>query len=319
MLGFPSILLAAVAVTFPAENQRLPATGCTYVIGSAETNRRERLYMNGVGVDVYRTGAFLAMVKTSPGTNTITFVQGTNTLIRRFVVASPPNATGKSAVANPATKDKPRDPYADLGIPTNAVFAAKPSLGTPPDRIHVMLDAGHGGRDTGALSPLGKKEKDFNLLQAKAVEAKLKSAGFKVTMTRSDDTFPSLYDRPRRAYREKADVFVSIHHNATVPGTDPRDARHCVTYASNEKGLALARAVQRHLAQAVEPVRSAGAQMKSLAVCRNPAVPSCLVEVDFINLPEGEEAASDEARRDRVATAIALGILDWLADSEPQG
>lgn len=163
------------------------------------------------------------------------------------------------------------------------------------------------------------KEKDFNLLQAKAVEAKLKGAGFKVTMTRSGDTFPSLYDRPRRAYRENADVFVSIHHNATVPGTDPRDARHCVTYASNEKGLALARAVQRHLAQAVEPVRSVGAQMKSLAVCRNPAVPSCLVEVDFINLPEGEEASSDEARRDKVATAIVLGILDWLADTESQG
>lgn len=312
MLGFPSILMAAVTVTFPAESQRLPSTGCTYVIGSAETNRRERLYMNGVGVDIYRTGAFLAMAKTSPGTNTLTFVQGTNTLIRRFVVASPPKAAERPSAEKPEAKDTPRDSYADLGIPTNAVFAAKPSLGTPLDRIHVMLDAGHGGRDTGALSPCGMREKDFNLLQAKAVEAKLKSAGFKVTMTRSGDTFPSLYDRPRRAYREKADAFVSIHHNATAPGTDPRDARHCVTYASNEKGLALARAVQRHLAQAVEPVRSVGAQMKSLAVCRNPAVPSCLVEVDFINLPEGEEASSDPVRREKVASAILCGLLDWL-------
>lgn len=320
MIGASFILMAAVAVTFPAENQRLPETDCTYVIGSAETNRRERLYLNGVGVDVYRTGAFIAMAKTTPGTNTLTFVQGTNTLVRRFVVASHRKAAIRSATGNALSAktaavksaDSPHDPYADLGIPTNAVFAAKPSRGTPPGRIHVMVDAGHGGRDTGALSPRGMREKDFNLLQAKALEAQLRKAGFKVTMTRNDDSFPALYDRPRRAYRENADVFISIHHNATAPSSDPRDARHCVTYASNEKGMPLARAVQRHLAQTVSPVRDSGAQMKSLAVCRNPAVPSCLVEVDFINLPEGEEASSDPVRREKVASAILRGLLDWM-------
>ena len=64
--------LAAILVTFPAENQRLPVTDRTYVIGAAETNRRERLYLNGVEIDVYRTGAFLAMAKAQPGTNTLT-------------------------------------------------------------------------------------------------------------------------------------------------------------------------------------------------------------------------------------------------------
>ena len=60
-------LFAALLVTFPAENQKLPATARTYVIGAAETNRRERLYLNDVEIDVYRTGAFLTMVKVSPG------------------------------------------------------------------------------------------------------------------------------------------------------------------------------------------------------------------------------------------------------------
>ena len=242
--------LASILVTFPAENQRLPATACTYVIGAADTNRQERLYLNGVGIDVYRTGAFLAMAGTKPG--------------------------------------------------------------TPPGEVHVMVDAGHGGRDTGALSPRGLKEKDFNMMLAKSVESVLRKAGFKVSMTRTDDATLPLYDRPRRAYREKVDAFISIHHNATGVASDPRDARHTVTYASNENGLALAKAVQRHVAEAVAPVRNKGAEIKSLAVCRNPAVPSCLVEADFINLPEGEEASLDPARRERIANAILLGLLDWL-------
>ena len=300
-------LIASLLVTFPAENQKLPATGRTYVIGAAETNSKERLYLNGVELDVYRTGAFLAMLKTRPGTNVAEFVQGTNTLVRRFVVAE----ARKSPIDGKPVKR--RDPYEDLGIPTNAVFAAVPPRGAHPSSVHVMIDAGHGGTDPGALSPRGFCEKDFNLKQALSLEKELKRAGFKVTMTRRDDSFLPIYDRPRRAFREKADLFVSIHHNATGVGGNPREARHSVTYASNEAGLALAKAIQGQIAQSVAPVKDNGARFKSLAVCRNPAVPSCLVEVDFINLPEGEEASMDAVRRKHVSQAIVMGILDWMA------
>jgi N-acetylmuramoyl-L-alanine amidase len=278
------------------------------VIGAADTNRKERLYLNGVGVDVYRTGAFLAFVKTHPVTNVLEFTQGTNTLVRRFVVPEPERQS-----SNGGKPQKPRNPYEDLGIPEDAKFASKPPKGTPPRNVHVMIDAGHGGNDPGALSPRGFKEKDFNLDQALSLEAELRKAGFRVTMTRSDDSFPALYDRARRAVREKADLFISVHHNATGVGGDPREARHTVTYASNDAGLDLAKAVQKQIAQTLDPVKDKGAMMKSLAVCRNPAVPSCLVEVDFINLPEGEEASLDPVRRRMVSRAIVMGILDWIA------
>ena len=306
-------LIASILVTFPAENQKLPVTDRTYVIGAAETNRKGRLYLNGVEVAVYRTGAFLAMVRTRPGTNTIEFVQGTNTFVRRFTVAAPEKVKVNASAAK-VDPPKPRNPYEDLGIPTNAVFAAKPPKGTRPSDIHIMIDAGHGGKDSGALSPRGFKEKDFNLKQALSLDTELRKVGFKVTLTRGDDAFPLLYDRPRKAVREKADLFISIHHNATGVGGNPREVRHCVTYASNDAGLALAKAVQRQVAQAVAPVKDNGAQLKSLAVCRNPAVPSCLVEVDFINLPEGEEASMDPVRCRNVSRAIVMGILDWLAE-----
>lgn len=305
-----SALIASLLVTFPAENQKLPATGQTYVIGAAGTNRKERLYLNGVGIDVYRTGAFLAFAKTRPGTNVLEFAQGTNTLVRRFVVVEPARQLSTAS----GKPQKPRNPYEDLGIPADAEFAAKPPKGTSPRNVHVMVDAGHGGNDPGALSPRGFKEKDFNLEQALSLETELRKAGFRVTMTRSDDSFPALYDRPRRAVREKADLFISVHHNATGVGGDPREARHTVSYASNNAGLALAKAVQKQIAQTLHPVKDNGAMLKSLAVCRNPAVPSCLVEVDFINLPEGEEASLDPVRRRMVSRAIVMGVLDWLAE-----
>ena len=303
-------LIASILVAFPAEGQKLPETGRAYVIGAADTNRRERLYLNGVEIDVYRTGAFLAMVKTRTGTNVLEFAQGTNALVRSFVVAAPPRNSGAAKAEPP----KPRNPYEDLGIPTNAVFAAKPPKGCRPSDVHVVVDAGHGGKDPGALSPRGFKEKVFNILQAESLAAELKGAGFKVTMTRSGDSFIPIYDRPRLAVDRKADLFISIHHNATGVGGNPREARHTVTYASNEAGLALAAAIQRQVGQAVSPVRDNGAKLKSLAVCRNPAVPSCLVEVDFINLPEGEEASMDPARRKNVSRAIVMGVLDWMAE-----
>ena len=302
-----SALFASILVTFPAENQNLPATDRVYVIGAADTNRRERLYLNGVEIDVYRTGAFLAMVKARPGTNTLEFAQGVNVLTRNFTVSAPQAFVEVRPTC-------PRNVYEDLGIPTNSVFAAKPPKGCLPSDVHVVVDAGHGGRDPGALSPRGFREKDINLRQAESLAGELEKAGFKVTMTRTDDSFLALYDRPKLAVREKADLFISVHHNATGVGGNPREARHAVTYASNAAGLALASAIQRQMAQAVAPVKDNGARMKSLAVCRNPAVPSCLVEVDFINLPEGEEASLDPVRRKSVSRAIVMGVLDWLAE-----
>ena len=64
-----------IVVTFPAERQRLPAIEETYLIGATTPGRTEMLYVNGVTTDVYRTGAFLAMVPVKPGTNTLTVFQ----------------------------------------------------------------------------------------------------------------------------------------------------------------------------------------------------------------------------------------------------
>ncbi len=207
----------------------------------------------------------------------------------------------------------PIPPKALMAPDPTVGFPDHPPYGRPVSSVRICVDAGHGGEETGALSPHGWKEKDVNLMQARAIRDALERVGFQVLMTRDDDVTTALFERPWFAYRERVDAFISVHHNATAVNRDPRVVRHTTTYASTSNGLALATCIQKHIADVLSPVKDAGAQLRSYAVCRNPAVPSCLIEVDFVNLPEGEEASWNPNRQKKVADAVLLGVLDWMS------
>jgi N-acetylmuramoyl-L-alanine amidase len=84
---------------------------------------------------------------------------------------------------------------------------------------HVVIDPGHGGRDTGAIGPGGLCEKDVTLAVALELQRQMQKRGVRVTMTRSDDRFLSLAERSRLANAAGVDLFLSIHCNAS-PGGD---------------------------------------------------------------------------------------------------
>ena len=155
---------------------------------------------------------------------------------------------------------------------------------------------------------------------ARSVRDELCKRGYRVVMTRDDDKAVGLYDRPKVAHANNADAFISIHHNAPPVDRDPRDRRYSVVYAWNDIGERLGRAVNRRIAavNAAEGVKNNGVSRANYAVTRNPEIPSCLIEVDFITSPEGEEASWNPVRRRRVAAAIADGIDDWAAGTEPE-
>lgn len=381
--AFPQTAQCGIAVTFPAQGAKLPCIEKCHCIGAVEPGAR--LEINGTEIKPYRTGAFIAMLGTTPGaTNTLVFVSGDERLERSFFVSGPQEkaATPPPApVSDPDADERVEKPWraykAKANVFMNRVrslpgdgeslaflpegftvqgapmkdgknaaiwidgrfafidssriaecggdlpdrskaapdisegFPEKPS-GKPAGSIKILIDPGHGKSDTGTRSPHGWCEKDANLAQAKAIRDELAKAGFDTVMTREDDSFPALYDRPLQAYSMHADAFISIHHNANPPQSDPRTARHTVAYASNGRGLELAKAIQKHVAAALPGVKNKGAQTASYAVCRNPAVPSCLLEIDFLNLPEGEEAVFfDTERRERVAKAVVRGVKDW--------
>jgi N-acetylmuramoyl-L-alanine amidase len=114
--------------------------------------------------------------------------------------------------------DKTTEPYEyKSGMPEDNVASLSEALGL---KIRtVVIDAGHGGHDPGAIGPTGLKEKDVNLRIAKALKEKLDKDGkkfgiTKVYLTRSTDKFIPLEERTAIAKKQGADLFISIHCNA---------------------------------------------------------------------------------------------------------
>ncbi|MFH0948204.1 MAG: N-acetylmuramoyl-L-alanine amidase [Elusimicrobiota bacterium] len=115
-------------------------------------------------------------------------------------------------------------------VETNEIKKSKPTKA-----IHkfnkIVVDAGHGGEDPGAVGPKGTKEKDINLAIAKRLGEILKKDGYDVFLTRSDDIFIPLSERTKFANRVMADLFVSIHCNASISD----DTRGFEIYFLSEK------------------------------------------------------------------------------------
>ena len=294
---------ASVAISFPRDGQKLPAIERCYVLGHTAPGVTN-VVVQGVNVPVHPSGGWVTMVDLKAGANAIV-AGGSCITVSVARAASPdPAATNAPPAKSPARK------YAKL--PYAADKPKAPPKGKRPAEITVVVDPGHGGSDTGALTPRGFTEKDANLRLAKAVRDELRRRGFAVVMTREDDSFPALYDRPKVAHANKADAFISIHHNAPPLDRDPRKLRYHTVYAWNDIGSRLAAAINRRMADAFGPkLKSNGVMHANFAVTRNPEIPSCLVETDFITTPEGEIDCWDDARRKNVAAAIAQGFADW--------
>ena len=286
-------LLAAVSIVFPPEGAKLPYLERCYVMGAVDGGE-EVVRLRGCEVVVGRSGAWATVVDVKPGTNVVE-IGGVK---RTFIV-------------EPSKPSKPSKPYPKLEY---AADQAKPHpTGKKPEEITVVIDAGHGGRDTGAMSPHGLPEKDANLRLANAVRNELVKRGYKVVMTREDDAFVELYDRPKVAHKVKADLFVSIHHNAPGYASNPFAIRSQSVYAWNALGERLAKAINGRMVAADPALANDGVLHANFAVTRNPEIPSCLIEADFITHPDGECAAWDFSRRPAIAAAIADGIADWVA------
>lgn len=297
-MTFP-FLLAFLSVAFPGEGARLGHVKRVYVIGAVDKGVTNIL-VNGTSFPVYRTGSWAAMASVAEGDNEITVSSGSETLVRRFRILP------KRAPAEKASKrEYKKHPYASdepQGVPT----AKKPS------EITVFLDPGHGGPDSGALSPRSFPEKQVNLLVAREVRSELTRMGYNVLMTRDDDIFIPLQERPRKAHEIKADAFVSIHHNAPAHDGDAASVRYLSVFAWNDIGKALASSIEKSLAAALAgELPSKGVMHANFTVTRSTQVPSCLLEVDFVTSPQGEAACWNVEHRRKVGKAVAAGIDKW--------
>lgn len=299
--------IAALTIAFPGAGRKLPWVEKAYMIGAVPRGVTN-LTVQTKNVPIYRTGAWATMVDVVEGVNSVEIVYGESCTNHTFIVGAKPKVSASESeqgqVKAPEKKWEKLDYCGDTPVPHPA--------GKKPEEIFIYIDPGHGGTDTGALSPHGFFEKDANLLQAKALKKELLSRGYNVLMTREDDRALVLTERPRDATEKKADAFISIHHNAPSVGQDASTARHTAVYYWNDIGKRLSDSVIDRLAGALDgEVSSKGALFANFAVTRNPEIPSILVEVDFMTHPEGEEAIFDHTRRAWIAKAIADGFADW--------
>jgi N-acetylmuramoyl-L-alanine amidase len=178
----------------------------------------------------------------------------------------------------------------------------------------IVLDPGHGDFDKGARSRW-ITEKDANLDIARRLRRVLESVGAQVVMTRSDDTFVPLRERPAVAMKLNADAFLSIHCNSSAR---PTNAGTEVFYrrgdaAARQLALNLYRA---HRAQTglrgrgVKP--DSGAPQGGLAVLKHTTVPCALVEIAFVNHPQEGPKLADPTWRQGVAEGLARGLARFM-------
>src|SRR6202521_991018 len=123
-----------------------------------------------------------------------------------------------SGPARQAQSQQQTSPPQD-GSQTSVPQQAAPAQIVPPASTHpgpiVILDPAHGGSDTGARGPSGAMEKDIALLFARIVRVELERQGYRVLMTRNDDSNPSYDDRATVANSHRDALFISIHLAST--------------------------------------------------------------------------------------------------------
>jgi N-acetylmuramoyl-L-alanine amidase len=168
----------------------------------------------------------------------------------------------------------------------------------------VVIDAGHGGGDSGARSRWGGMEKAATLDTALRLDPKLRAAGFKTVLTRKGDYFVPLNDRARISNQQDNAIFVSIHFN----DAPSRRIAGVETYYQSRPALKIAVAVQ-HSVCCLPGTTSRGVKTANYRVLRKNEYPAVLVEGGFISNPrEGAKCAS-AGYHEALAGAIAQAII----------
>ncbi len=276
------------------------------------------------------------------------------------VVEAPPAVDVKEKGAAPGVKTAIADvPTSDKNTPAPEAHTARPTANGDRSLIRtlglkigkIVVDAGHGGHDTGTLGPLGLREKDLVLDVAlrlgKLLETKLHA---EVVYTRDDDTFIPLETRTAIANQEQADLFISIHANSS----DDPSARGIETYYLNfttqrdalavaarenavsetsihelqdlvkkialkekiEESREFAGDVQRSLCTALgaktSTIRDRGVKKAPFIVLIGANMPSILAEISFVSNPTDEKKLRTPAYRQKIAEALYKGVARYV-------
>lgn len=262
------------------------------------------------------------------------------------------DVSGERKAAKPAALRQPLPkPAPDKPQPSLEATPAKPPAGQTQRAVKIVIDAGHGGKDPGAVGKKGLREKDVALNIVRMVRERL-SAKFngKIILTRDRDVFIPLVERTGIANKEDADIFISIHLNASpkraANGVETyilslaksEEARRLAarenstsaesvgdlefilndllkTAKTNDSGR-LAEIVQKNLVSKIRiknsKIRSNGIKGAPFYVLVGTRMPSILVEVSFISNLEEEKRLRDPKYLSDIVDGITSGIIEYM-------
>ena len=199
----------------------------------------------------------------------------------------------------------------------NVVSVSAPADDDTLDGIKIVVDAGHGGFDSGAIGTSGVYESDLNLKVAEYLKDTLESRGARVIMTRTDedalaDTKDADMARRSEIVRESgADIVASVHMNAH---TDPETSGPLVIYMEGSvQGQKLAEAIQECLNGALDPEIGGDARADNLYILRCGLQPSVLIECGYLSNAAEEAKLKQDDYQKRVAQAACAGIAAYFS------
>tara|TARA_Y100001968_G_C19446160_1_gene765465 strand:- start:2957 stop:4039 length:1083 start_codon:yes stop_codon:yes gene_type:complete len=197
--------------------------------------------------------------------------------------------------------------------PTTLIYNPSELPSVPRSVFRVVIDPGHGGPDPGAVGISGLRETDVVLDVARKTSMFLEAKGVKVLMTRNNDIDLDLPPRVNKANRSKANAFVSIHANASRG--NKREVNGLETYYyTGYKGQTLARNIQEQIIRVSPGSPDRGVRRARFFVIRKTTMPAALVEIGFVTGRMDARRLSQEKHREKVAFAIAKGILNYLKE-----
>lgn len=187
------------------------------------------------------------------------------------------------------------------------VITSTPVYNNKKNNHIIVIDAGHGGKDCGALRN-NIFEKDITLDVSDRLQSILQKRGYKVYMTRTNDTYVTLEDRVIFTENINPAVFVSVHVNSC----NMESPKGIETHYYNENSLELANSVHTKLTKKISHTNNRGLLKSRFYVIKNTTVPAILVEIGFISNTAERNELTTPQRKQVTAEGIAEGIIEYL-------
>ncbi|MBD2196402.1 MULTISPECIES: N-acetylmuramoyl-L-alanine amidase [Calothrix] len=181
----------------------------------------------------------------------------------------------------------------------------------PLSGIKILLDPGHGGKESGASGPTGYLEKDVNLVVSKLLRDELVKLGATVVLTREDDRDVSLVERQQIISKEEPAIALSIHYNSLPDNGDAEKTKGFGTFWYNTQSHSLALFLHNYIVKNLKKP-SYGVFWNNLALTRPTAAPAVLLELGFMSNPDEFEQVVNPQEQKKMAKALANGIVEWF-------